>query len=353
MIIVHLCRRYLPHVGGVEKHVREVGELHAQQGHEVKIITYQETAQEPLTAVINGVQVTRIPTEVQHSKLSLWQWMWQHRDLVVEADVIQAHDVFWWLAPVVPFVLGRVYTTFHGWEGQYPVRWQAKLHRWIVALLSSATIHVGGWIQEFYWDRPTAITYGGVNISQQSKKNRTSIFETLLTLIKKNQKKPFKVVFVGRLEAENDIDIYLEAIDILKNKLPMLHVEWIGDGVYREQCSRVGKVWGMIPHPEKYLASADVVLASSYLSILQSQYLGKVVGAVYSHPLKKRYLETYPGISFMLLADSGASLALQVVDLWQHPHQGKELAKKSAQFAESQSWKKVADMYEHLWQKKN
>lgn len=347
MKIVFLTPYYHPHIGGVETHVKEICDVLLQQGHQVTVITQQYDSNLPLEEKIDGIEIIRIPinsnqyfTKLNH-KLEIWIWMLRHNKLFQDSDVVHAHDVTWWLLPLSPLVASKLYTTFHGWEGDYPVRWQAKLQRFFYNKLSRGAIHVGNWIREFYWDKPSLVMEGGV--SEVSKKK---------TRVKsKKVKKNLQIVFLGRLEKENEINSYLGLIQELSNSKIKNKVTWVGDGAFREKCQQVGKVTGFISDKklQTYLDQADLVFASSYLSILAAQASGKVVCAFYSHHLKRRYLETYSGAEHMITARDISQMKEQIVEILSNKEKRSMLERKARSFAKDKSWQKVAEQYQQLW----
>ncbi|HYD35079.1 MAG TPA: glycosyltransferase family 4 protein [Vitreimonas sp.] len=343
--IVHLTRRYAPHIGGVETHVAALNELLIKQNWHVVVLTEQHAPQLPTTELINKVKVIRMP-QLLSTKWQVWQWLWSQRQVLDQADIIQVHDVFWWLLPYVftRFFTrsSRIFTTFHGWEGEWPVRWQAKLQRWLWAQLSAGTVHVGGWIQEFYWDRPSTIIYGGVK-ALKTQPSASSKLPKPATL---------KLVFLGRLVAENEVTQYLEFVKQLKKQFPKVSVNWVGDGPYRGECEKLGTVTGIVDNPESYITKADVVMAASYLSILQAQRLGKVVLAFYSHRLKQRYLQTYPGRSAMIISNSPLLAVDHVLTLLTTPILYQEAITAARAVADQYTWLNVLAHYQKLWQKK-
>ena len=149
--IIHLCASYTPHLGGVETHVRQsCSELH-KLGYTNTVITVQSDQKDPLKEVIDEVLILRIPKEIANSKFGVWKWIINQRKLFSQSYKIHAHDVGWWLVPFLLFstsIRQKFFITFHGWEG-YPVRWQAKLHRFLLAQLSQRSIHIGSWIQNW------------------------------------------------------------------------------------------------------------------------------------------------------------------------------------------------------------
>lgn len=338
MKILHITPFYEPHLGGVETHVSAVSQELLKRGHEVSVLTQRHDVSLPYSEVIDEVKITRIDTEIKHYskinyKITVWKQVAKHSQLLLKADVIHVHDVYWWLIPLLPLFWTKIFLTFHGWEGVYPVPWSHKLARWLWSKLALKTVHVGKYIQEFYWDEPDAITYGGVDVKKESLKKKA---------------KGLEVVFVGRLEAENDIEKYLElAKELRKNQ--KIKIFWVGDGEYKAECQKYGQVTGMVKDVSKYLIKADLVWAASYLSILEAQAKGKVVCAFYSHLLKRRYFETFPGSKLMLIGSSVKEMSDQISKLTKDSKILEKYSTNAKKWATEQSWAKVADIYEILW----
>lgn len=335
--IIHLARLFSPHLGGVEVHVREIAGVQVRRGWAVTVITEQHRPGLSTEETTAGIKIIRIPHQIAGRKLPVWRWMWRHRGLLAGADRIQVHDVFWWLLTVFPLLGGEIVTTFHGWETTFPVSLGAKLQRWVYAKLSGKTVHVGSWIKDYYWDKPDAVTYGGV---------RQEFIADELTGQKKKAK--VNIIFLGRLAEDTGVSEYFKALEKLKEKEISYDVKWIGEGPLKEKCLQYGQVQGPVRNLPPHLERADVVFASSYLSILEAQALGKPIAAIYQNSLKEAYLRSYPGAFVMLIASSGAVLADKLAEIIDDEKKMADMAEKSRRFARSQTWEKVANMYEKL-----
>lgn len=334
---IFFTSHFLPHLGGVEKHVSQIARVLSNRDWEIEVVTVQEDNDQPLYEDLKYCTVTRIPIPVLKSKLMTWQWIKNYFKKISPDTVVHIHDVGWWLLPQLIFnKKNNFYITFHGWEGQYPIRWQAKLHRLFISLLVKKSIHVGSFIQKFYWDKPDSVIYGGVKLPVEA-----------TTLIPEENN--LHIVFLGRLEQENSVTAYIEVLTELAKLKIKTNVTWVGDGSFRTMCEKWGKVTGMVTDTKTYISKAEIVFASSYLSLLESQALGKVVCALYDNPLKKVYLETYPGSQSMLVAGNSQVLASQINGLMHDKHIFSVLSKKSSSFAQQQTWNYVADVYEDLW----
>ncbi len=335
MKIIQITPFYLPSIGGVETHVSELNQKLLEAGHEIHVLTNQKETPVLLEEEIDGVFVQRLPKVAFNHKWQTWKWMWSQRDLLFAADVIQVHDIFWWVYPLLPMIEDKVFTTFHGWEGKYPVPFKNKVHRWLASAFSRKTIHVGDWIKEFYWDKPTAVTYGGIH-------TKPKILKPLSAKMK-------EIVFFGRLSTDNDVKKYIELVKLLKTQLNKFEMIWVGDGPLAAECRKVGKVTGLVDNPIKYLEKADLVFSSSYLSMLQAQALGKIVCAFYSHRLKERYIETYPGVASMLVSSTPEDMTAQLMSLSQNQKKLQLMSWNAHSLARKQTWDKVVELYLKLW----
>jgi glycosyltransferase involved in cell wall biosynthesis len=346
MNIVFVSRLFLPHLGGVEVHVKEISSLLVKQGHQVTIVTSQHNKKLALSTQYDEIKIIRLPNYAGDKKLATFKEILKLSSVFTNADIIHAHDVFWWLLPIFPKIKNKVFTTFHGWETKYPISMKAKLHRLLVAKLSQGTIHVGGWVKNFYLDKPDFVTYGGVNPKrltrsgelQKSQKNSEELLQKVVN-----------IVFIGRLSQDNEVEKYLTLTKKLKTSGLNYKMTWVGDGNLRSECEKIGEVTGFIKNPSKYLSTADLVFANSYLSILEAQLLGKVVCAFHSNDLKKAYLESFPGSKHMLIAESPKKMLKKINLLFGSKKVFDKCSKDARNFAKEQTWDKVLELYLKLW----
>lgn len=160
MKIVFLTRLYYPHIGGVEKHVREVSKRLITRGHQVKIITEQYDSDLKKTEYTDGIEVHRFPGG---NKWSTWKWMELNKQILDWADIIHAHDVYFWIIPYkLTHPFKKTFLTFHGWEEEYPIPFKNIIVRKLSELLAVGNICVGDFIGKWYKTKPDYVTYGAV-----------------------------------------------------------------------------------------------------------------------------------------------------------------------------------------------
>lgn len=347
MKIVFVSRLYLPHLGGVEVHLKEISALLTREGHEVTVITLQHEKKLKLETELDGVKIIRVPYECSENKQKTWDAIRSCKEVFFDADIVHVHDVFWWILPIYTKIKQKIYITFHGWETKLPIPMNAKIHRFLVSKLVQGSLHVGAFIQKFYWDKPNAVIYGGINAKRFTRSTETIDSETSKNNSTSNI---LRFVFIGRLDPDTDVRMYLEFLKRLRVKRIPFTITWVGDGSLKQSCETFGTVTGFVKNISKYILQADFVFASSYLSILEAQCLEKIVLSFYSNELKKEYLETFPGSKFMLISGSVDTMLKKIEHLLTSRRFVDSLKVEASKFAQTYTWDKVLVEYKRLWQ---
>ena len=107
MTIVFLARRFYPEIGGVEKHVLEIGKRMVKKGHKVVVIseisqkTHSDGKQSSLESAkiageVDGIKIYRIDGGKNDwfKKFRVWRQLWKLRKFILESDIVHCHDVF-------------------------------------------------------------------------------------------------------------------------------------------------------------------------------------------------------------------------------------------------------------------
>lgn len=344
MKIVFLTRRYLPHIGGVELHIQKlIAEL--GNGFEVTIVTEQDSAAEPLSEQIGRVQVLRIPLPKQQTnKKAIWWWWLRHFSLLLSADVIHVHDVFFWLLPFRYLIFWKkIYITFHGYEGVNNPNYKQKFWHQLAALLTNGNICIGGFHQKWYGVHPDLVSFGAVDRQKLTERSHNKI-----------QKGPARIVFVGRLAADTGILTYLEALKLItKNQSVTLDV--FGDGPQRSKAEAYVKKHQLsvkfhgFVHQEKIpWQQYDVAFVSRYLAILESFCAGLPVIAHYNVEIKRDYLQLTPFCDWLVVAHTAEEISDGFDKV--HSPQFERTIEAAQAWAEQQTWQKMSETYKKLWQ---
>lgn len=346
MTILFFTRFFYPHIGGVETHALEIAKRLSKESNRVLVVT-EELSNGSLHGekqpTIKNLEIYRIPVgkDDWFKKFRIWMWLWRHKNLMKKADVIHCHDVFFWYLPFrFLFFTKKIYTTFHGYEMKFPVSKKAIIVRKISEKLSNGNICVGKYIQKWYGTKPTYVTYGGTNKIQNSE------------IRIQNSRKKHKILFIGRLEKDNGVQIYLETLTRLQQMGFRCEFTTVGNGSLRKNVEQLGKVLGFVENVESFLRDTDIVFASSYLSILQSLAAGKLTVAVYDNPLKKDYLLDTPFSQYMLVSNNSSDLSGELGRALKNSLEFQKMREEGQAWVRKQTWENVVDIYLKLWNKK-
>ena len=272
---------FWPHIGGVEKHVKEVSISLSLKKHKLTVLTEKYASGLKNQETKDGVKILRF--KYPHIKflglLSIWFWLWQNRTLIKQSDLIQIHDVFIWYLPF-RFLYPRkpVFTTIHGLEWDNPFSplslWQKKL----AVKLSTGTIGVGKYLEKYQHVKFNTIIYGAADrhIHLGGAKARPRGGRT-------------KIIYVGRLEENTGLGKFIKWL----NDLPFRsqrrrRVDFCGDGPLRAECEKYGQVHGFCD-PEPYLNRADLCVPGGYLAYLEAKAAGCRIKTFAQNQLRKDY----------------------------------------------------------------
>lgn len=320
MNILFISPSAYPNIGGVETHVNEVSKILSKKGHRVKIIS--------------GEQI-KYPEIKFLGLFVIWLWFLKNLRIITRSDLVHAHDVFIWYLPL-RFLLPKkpVFVTFHGYETKFPPTLSARIIRKISEKLAWGNISVGDYIKKWYGTKPTFVTYGGINLHKYRATVRGSYV---------------RIVFIGRLEKDTGVPIYLKALEILKTKSIDFNLEVCGDGSLRNLVERYGTVHGFVKNLDAFLARSDLVFASSYLSIVEALAYKKPVFAVFDNPLKKDYLKLSPFAKFIEISDNAEDLATRITVYLKNSFKMINNINAGYKWVKENPWEKVADIYLKLW----
>ena len=335
MNIIFFAKYYFPHIGGVEKHAREVAELLVKKGHQVSVFTLKHESKLTDIETKGGVKILRLP--YSENKFSIWKNLLQKKHLIKKADIIHCHDVLFWYLPFkLLYFFKKVFVTFHGWEGKYPIPFKYKFIRKINEILASGNICIGDYLPIHYGTKANFISYGGVSFPWDDRPTKMM------------SKKINQITFIGRLEKDLGLPEYFKALNKIKRK-HKLKVTFVGDGSLKKQAKKIGQVTGFVKDIKPYLKTNSFVFASSYLTILEALSIGRPVFALYQNQLKKDYLTKFTGAKYINTSGSADELLNQVTSNLQGESLKALKARKAQKFAKIQTWDKVINIYLKLW----
>jgi glycosyltransferase involved in cell wall biosynthesis len=344
MNILFFASSYYPHIGGVEKHLRELSKILSSDNNSVTIFVPTQSDDYPLYVQEYGFEIIRLKSSIIPftSKIFIFLQFIKYITIFIKADIAHHHDngTYWGLGriarPLIKLFKIREYITFHGWEGNCPPDDRTVASRKKAEHAVIANLCVGHFIEKWYGTKADVIIYGGVE-----KKNL-------------NECRSDDLVFVGRFDYDTGIWEYIKAWEIISKSSKNLKFILCGDGVYRQEIEGYIKekqiinisILGFVSNPDIYVKNAAIVFTSGYLGILEAFSYKKNVISVYHNELKKDYLEMMPGSSNMMWL---AQATEDVVDCFNEAIIDKKKKEAAYKFSLINSWEKVKDDYYCLW----
>lgn len=340
--ILMLVPVFLPHIGGVERHVDGVARELSARGYAVSILTAKHEPSLPDYEVRAGVHIYRLS---YRSPRSVWLWLLKHFSLLRKTDIVHCHDFvafYYWYLPF-RFLLPQipVYVTFHGFEA-YPPERSVILRRRVTARLSNGYICVGRYISNWYRTPCQNIVLGatGLEVAEGTRHDKQSL------------------VFLGRLVLDTAPADILKACRTLKEHFGIsLKVDFCGDGrlrsVLEDYSARHGlsvTFHGFVTDVAPFLSKAGFALVTGYLSMLEAMACGAVVLAYAPNPLRKDYWSIAGlGSRALTVASTPDELAGHLHRLAQDPEEAAASATAGREFAKSQTWHMLVDQYLKLY----
>lgn len=342
MTIIFLTRRFWPDVGGVEKHVLEIGRGLVNDGHKVVVITQSPGKEKE----IQGIEIRRIKSpDNWFQKFYIWKWFWQNRDLIAESEIVHAHDVYFWYLPFrLLFPFKKSFITFHGYES-YPIKRKAILIRKLSEKLANGNIIVGDFIKKWYGTKPNFVIYGGVDVPRIMNPHFAKTSRDKHESRIKNRE---SAVFIGRLDDHTGILEYAKSIDLIRKEYPDFEFGVFGDGQHKETLNFY-KPKGFIVGAEKYLKQYNFAFVSRYLSILEALANKRLVFALYDNPVKESYLKMSPFSKFIIIEKTPEKIKEKVEYFLNHRREEKKFVDLGFEWAKKQTWEDVVKTYLKLW----
>jgi len=339
MKILFLARYFYPHVGGVERHIYEVGKGLVKKGHKVTLLTDRFDKHLRSYEEIDGIKIYRFvqPNIKFVGLIFTWIWLLLNIKKISRSDVVHCHDVFIWYLPFrIIFPKKKVFTTFHGWETKFPIPFKNILYKKIANTLSTGTMAIGEYVEKYYKIKTNLISYGAVIMpSKAVKKVRNQL------------------TYVGRLSKDTGLLVLLAALDLLKNSGSLdLKVNFCGDGELKELCSKYGQVHGFTD-PRPFLLNSRFLFAAGYLSVLEGLANKCIVFTAYDNELKRNYYELAPFGKWIITSNDPEVIAKKMVrNSISEKYSHKNII-SGYNWVKEKSWKKLVKSYLNLWKQKS
>lgn len=346
MRITFFVHRYWPSVGGVEKYVHELARALLALGHEVSVVAGATQERLPDHSVFEGVSVHRFPA--LRSPLRCRLWLWRNYRLFTQADVIHVSNThmleYLWRMMWPALDRRKVFLTRHGMSYRYPVP-ESEMQRAVQSLRHCAGVaHDGAFIEKWLGVKPDICPPQG-------------IFPRAADLPAQPALPPNSAVFIGRLEEDSGIRIYLDGVRLLQGRPGeafTLHV--YGDGPLgcalraQAQRDRLKVIFhGRVADAQRHLVDGCFAFLDGRMAIQEAFARRRLVVAAYATPLKKDYVGGEYFSPYLVPVGSGAELADRVNYYTAHPDELRGLTERAYAFACTLSWERTAGEYLNLW----
>src|SRR3989344_6235201 len=350
MSVVFLTRSFFPNIGGVEKHIYKLSEALTKKGIKVTILTEKSysnnyhsqslSANQPENSNLNVITID-IGRNDWFKKFRIWKELLLKINLIKNADIVHAHDVYFWYFPfrfIFPFK--KNFVTFHGYEGNNLPSFNAYLMHKVAEVLSNGNICVGKFLEKWYKTKANFIIYGAVDKKLIESK------------VKENVNR-YKGIFTGRLEHETGILEYLKAFKLLKDKNVATELDIYGDGTLREEAIKYAKKHklkvffkGFVQDTDSLFLNYGFALVSRYLGILEAMASRIPVFAHYNNEIKKDYLEMTPFAGYIAISNDSGKIAEAIKSYLEHNQQSTAPAYN---WVKTKSWERITNIYLDLW----
>lgn len=311
MRILMVTPRYLPDMGGIETHVREVSRRLAAAGHSVTVVAADRTRTRPRTEEADGVSVRRVPAWPRGRDYYFAPGVWREI-MASDCDLIHIQGCHTLVAPSgmlaalrkgVPFVI-----TFHSGGHSSSLRNRLRGLQW--AALGGIVRRAARWVavSRFEADLFSAkmrlprsemiVVPNGAQLPSGARVDAGGPGEPL-------------IVSVGRLERYKGHHRAIQAMPRILRRVPGAKLRILGEGPYKEElvalAGRLGlegsvEIGGIPPSERSRLAA---VLGAASLVVLLSEYEAHPVAVLEALALGRRVLVTDCS-GFMEMVEAGA-----------------------------------------------
>lgn len=342
--VAFFARRYLPHIGGVESHVYQVSKILNVQNFKITIITEQDASYEKLIEKNSYSVIYRIPINYQRNKITEWKWVFNNIRLLLNADIIHIHDVFYWILPMWPLLKllnKKIFITFHGYENADGPSTKQVFWHLLASKLTNGNICIGGFHSLWYRVKPTIISFGAT----------TQVYKTYIS--KKYPKHTLKIIFIGRIAEDTGIIQYIKSLKLIKAHFNII-LDIYGDGPLRDLAEeltyKIGfkvNFKGFVSHNSIDLTQYDVAFVSRYLAIIECMAAGLPVIAQFNSAIKRDYLAISPFCNWIFIVQSPTEIYYSLLKI----QSGRLTHNRRSSFnwANQQTWSLVTQQYRNLW----
>ncbi|MCH7871414.1 MAG: glycosyltransferase [Planctomycetes bacterium] len=170
---------------------------------------------------------------------------------------------------------------------------------------------------------------------------------------------PTSAAYIGRIEPDSGIQIYIDAVEILAGNMKrQFHLDVYGDGSLlpslRKRVDRADlpvTFHGRVANAQDRVVEACFAFIDGRMAIQEAMARRRLVLAGYTDPLKRDYVAGELFSPHIVTVSNGAELADQVAYYIDHPDKRHALIERAYLHARTLTWPRTAEAYTSLWAK--
>ncbi len=346
MKIALFVHRYWPDVGGVEKYVHRLARALQCMGHRVRVIAGAHRPGLASCEVHDGVEVYRFPA--YRSPARAWLHLMRVRWVFRQADVIHVSNthVLEYFYRMVAWTLPRqpVFLTRHGMSYTCPVPESEKARARRSLELVQGVIHDGCFIEPWLGVSPDAAPDQG-------------LYPEADALPHEPEPPPTRATFVGRLDRDSGIAVYVDAIAELRDRhgLTVRLDVYGGGGLADELRARVERddlpivFHGWQEGAQARLTDGCFAFVAGRLAMQEAMARRRLVVAAYADPLKRDYVCGEPFSPYLVSGGDATTIAAKVAHYATSDAERRALVDAAYAHARTLNWRRTAEAYVKIW----
>jgi glycosyltransferase involved in cell wall biosynthesis len=342
-----LARRFHPSIGGVERYLRDLGEALADRGIRVYVLADNDNGRLAARERLGAIEVRRFA--MSRSRLRAWGSLARLAPLLRRVDVLHVSDV--WMLEYYYRIIARlvgprtISLTRHGISVRDPIPESERLRSRRARAWCDVLFDDGYFIEKRIGVTPDAVPNQGLNPPA------SAIPQTPEPAMD-------SAVFLGRLDTDTGLEIYLEAMAALRDRHGIdMWLTVYGDGPCAASLKdladrlRVRVVWHCA-HPDARDRITDHGLAfvSGRMAIQEAMARRRLVAAAYIDPLRRDYVCGEPFSPFIVKGSTGPALADAIVPFLRDHEARQRFVEAAYAHALQLTWGATASVYIDHWQ---
>lgn len=345
--VVMVMPYFWPRGGGEERHGLFLGRELVRRGHQVTFVVAAYDPSLPEVDEVDGIGIRRISEAHPHYLGFAYRWAWfrRHREVLDAADVVHCHDPItvtrWYF--MEGFLRRRlpVHMTIHGYEA-WPIPRSAVAERALACARVRKVIGVANLTRFYPRSRADHVVYGAAELPPLDEGPPGAPSRYL--------------AFMGRLVPGHNPVGVIEAVAEWRRlggaPPPLL---MFGEGPLEGDCAATiertkanAHLMGSTAEPMRWMRHAAATFCGGYLSLIEALAARVPAYCLDNDPVLAEAWRQIPVDGFVHASGPlalGQLLATDEVD----PTRVEERTAAGHRWAVTQTWERMADVYEEAW----